>query len=167
MLHQHHHNTPMDCRSGSPHQNEPGNVPVCPAGIGGDMNGGGGSASAGSAAHKVVEHSRSLCIAVDDFGLHAGVCEAALQLAMHGRAQAIGCMVGAPAWVQWAPRLQDIDPCQTETGLHLDLTEHPLVLRAQGLGPLIAHSWLRTLRPTDIRNEIRIQLDMFEQHTGK
>ena len=48
--------------------------------------------------HGVAEHSRYLCIAVDDFGLHAGVCKAALQLAEIGRTQAISCMVGAPAW---------------------------------------------------------------------
>ena len=154
----------MNGSSSSPHQNKPGDVPVRlekPADAGLD------GANMEWGAHDVAEHSRSLCIAVDDFGLHAGVCEAALQLALHGRTQAISCMVGAPAWAQWAPQLRGLDPCQTETGLHLDLTQHPILLRPQGLGPLIVLSWLRALDCTQIRTEIRAQLDAFEHHSGQ
>lgn len=57
--------------------------------------------------------------------------------------------------------------CQTEIGLHLDLTQYPLLLQPQPLGPLILRSWLRTLDRTSIRSEIRAQLDAFEQHTGR
>ena len=58
-----------------------------------------------------------------------------------------------------------MDARQTEIGLHLDLTQHPLVLQPQRLGPLILRSWLRTLDRTSIRSEIRAQLDAFEQQT--
>ncbi|MCO5102602.1 MAG: ChbG/HpnK family deacetylase [Burkholderiaceae bacterium] len=104
---------------------------------------------------------------MDDFGMHAGVCEAALLLAWQGRAQAIGCMVGAPAWAQWAPELEEIDARQTEIGLHLDLTQYPLLLPPHKLGPLILQSWLRTLDSSSVRSEICAQLDAFEQHTGR
>lgn len=116
--------------------------------------------------HGVAEHSRYLCIAVDDFGLHAGVCKAALQLAEIGRTQAISCMVGAPAWAQWAPQLKGLDCRLTETGLHLDFTQHPLLLQPQQIGPLIVRSWLHMLGLTEVRHEIRAQLDAFEHHTG-
>ncbi|RID98764.1 ChbG/HpnK family deacetylase [Simplicispira hankyongi] len=149
----------MDSSSSGAYQHEPGNAPP--------QSGGGTGVNKGTRAHEAVEHSRSLCIAVDDFGLHAGVCEAALLLAWQGRTQAIGCMVGAPAWGQWAPELEEIDPRQTEIGLHLDLTQHPLLLQPQQLGPLILRSWLRTLDRTSIRSEIRAQLDAFEQQTGR
>ena len=55
----------------------------------------------------------------------------------------------------------------TETGLHLDFTQHPLLLQPQRMGPLIVRSWWRVLRPTEVRNEIRAQLDAFEHHTGR
>ena len=149
----------MDSRSSRADQHEPGNAPPQPAGV--------ESVDKGPCAHEPAKHSRSLCIAVDDFGIHAGVCEAALLLARRGRAQAIGCMVGAPAWAQWAPKLDELDARQTEIGLHLDLTQHPLLLQPQRLGSLILRSWLRTLDRTRIRSEIRAQLDAFEQHTGR
>lgn len=154
----------MNGSSSGPHQNKPGDVPVRieePADVGLD------GANVDWGAHEVAEHSRSLCIAVDDFGLHAGVCEAALQLALLGRTQAISCMVSAPAWAQWAPKLRGLNPCQTETGLHLDLTQYPILLRPQGIGPLIVRSWLRALDRTQVRAEIQAQLDAFERHTGQ
>lgn len=159
MRHQHHHDAPMHSSSSRAHQNEPGNAP--PQAAEGNI------VDKGLRSHEPAKHSRSLCIAVDDFGLHAGVCEAALLLAWLGRAQAIGCMVGAPAWAQWAPELEKMDAKQTEIGLHLDLTQHPLVLQPQRLGPLILRSWLRTLDRTSIRSEIRAQLDAFEQQTRR
>ena len=54
--------------------------------------------------------------------------------------QAIGCMVGAPAWAHWAREVKKMAACQTEIGLHLDLTQYPLLLQPQPLGPLILRS---------------------------
>lgn len=116
--------------------------------------------------HGSAEHSRRLCIAVDDFGLDSDICAAAISLSLQGRAQAISCMVGAPAWPKWAPQLQECDTNKTELGLHFDLTEHPLTTRPYGLGPLILSCWLRTISAVAIRAEIRAQLDAFESRLG-
>lgn len=116
--------------------------------------------------HGSAEHSRRLCIAVDDFGLDSDTCAAAISLSLQGRAQAISCMVGAPAWPKWAPQLQECDPNKTELGLHFDLTQYPLTMRPYVLGPLILSCWLRTISRVDIRAEIRAQLDAFEKLIG-
>lgn len=160
MFHKHHHDAPVHSSSSSAHQHEPGDSPAQVPGKNATLT------DERLHSHEPAEHSRSLCIAVDDFGLHAGVCLAALMLSRVGRAQAIGCMVGAPAWSQWAPELQELDAHQTEIGLHLDLTQHPLHLQPQKLGSLILHCWLRVVKRTGIRTEIRAQLDAFEQRTG-
>lgn len=160
MLHKQHYDAPVHSGSSRAHQYEPGNASVQVPAKGGAL------ADKKWLSHGHAEHSRSLCIAVDDFGLHPGVCVAALLLSRLGRAQAIGCMVGAPAWRQWAGELQQLDTRQTEIGLHLDLTQHPLRLQPRRLGSLILHSWLRTVKRTGIRTEIRAQLDAFEQLTG-
>ncbi|MFT3812512.1 MAG: ChbG/HpnK family deacetylase [Acidovorax sp.] len=104
----------------------------------------------------------SLC--VDDFGLHAGVNQAVLVLARLGRVQATSAMVGAPAWAQGAAELRTLDVRQLEVGLHLDLTEHPLHLPRQNLGPLIARAYLRQLDAAALRAEISAQFDAFERH---
>lgn len=160
MFHKYHHDAPVHSGSSSAHQHEAGDSPAQMLGKGVALT------DKRLHSHEPAEHSRSLCIAVDDFGLHPGVCVAALLLSRLGRAQAIGCMVGAPAWPQWAQELQELDPHQTEMGLHLDLTQHPLHLQPQRLGSLILHSWLRTVERTGIRTEICVQLDAFEQRTG-
>ena len=74
---------------------------------------------------------------------------------------------GCTSLAQWAPQLKGLDCRLTETGLHLDFTQHPLLLQPQRMGPLIVRSWWRVLRPTEVRNEIRAQLDAFEHHTGR
>jgi predicted glycoside hydrolase/deacetylase ChbG (UPF0249 family) len=117
-------------------------------------------------AHAAPEHSRgrAICIAVDDFGLHSGINQAALQLADMGRAHAIGCMVGAATWPAWGPLLRRLEPHHIDVGLHLDLTEAPLLPgSARPLNTLIRDSLLRRLDHKAVRAEIRAQLDAFEQ----
>jgi chitin disaccharide deacetylase len=118
-------------------------------------------------AHGGDKHTRRLCISMDDFGLHGGVCQAGLLLADMGRVNAIGCMVGAPAWSKWAPRLKVLKSSQVDVGLHLDLTEHPLRREPKRLTQLIACSWLRSLSRSSIRTEICVQLDAFEQQMAR
>jgi chitin disaccharide deacetylase len=112
---------------------------------------------------------RTLCICVDDFGLHAGVNEAALGLAALDRVHAIGCLVGGAAWgVRWTEALRRLDPGRIDIGLHLDFTESPLLPRSRRRLPLlIAGSLLRRLDAPGIRAEIRAQLETFEQALGR
>ncbi len=106
---------------------------------------------------------RRLCITIDDFGLHEGINRSALQLVRAGRAQAVGCMVGAPAWLAGARALRALDPEQADIGLHLDLTEWPLSpMGPQPLRRLIGACLLRGADTRALRQQIRLQLDRFE-----
>ena len=112
--------------------------------------------------------SRSICICVDDVGLHPGINIAAIRLAAMGRVHAMGCMVGGSAFRPWTRSLRRLGSDGVDIGLHLDLTESPLLrLSRRSLKPLIAASYLRLLNGTTVRAEIRAQLDMFEQAIGK
>ncbi len=110
----------------------------------------------------------AICIAVDDFGLHSGINQAALRLASIGRVQAIGCMVGGPAWRGWSTLARRLAPDMVDLGLHLDLTEVPLLERTlRPLDVLIRDSVLRRIDRRGVRAEIRAQLDAFEQTIGR
>lgn len=117
------------------------------------------------------QHSRvrNLCICVDDFGLHAGINEAAFRLAALDRVHAIGCLVGSKAWgTPWTEKLRRLDPGRVDVGLHLDFTECPLLPQScRRLPWLIMRSLLHRLDAPDIRAEIRAQLDRFEQVIGR
>lgn len=108
-----------------------------------------------------------LCICADDFGLHAGVNDAVSRLAEMSRLHAVGALVGAPAWKSGAGVLRRLDALGLDIGLHLDFTEFPLVPGSRNsLGRLIAQSLLHRLSRTQIRSEIRIQLDIYESVLG-
>ena len=71
---------------------------------------------------------RTLCVTVDDFGLHAGVNAAVFELLARGRLHAVSCMVGAPAWGAGHAALRQLrdQAHSADCGLHLDFTEAPL-----------------------------------------
>jgi chitin disaccharide deacetylase len=128
------------------------------------------ASSRGVAAHVARQHSqpRTICLCVDDFGLHAGVNEAALRLAAQDRVHAIGCLVGGEGWgMAWTRVLRHLASGGIDIGLHLDFTEFPLLPRSRRRLPsLIADSLLRRLDAAQVRAEIRAQLDTFEQMLG-
>ena len=111
---------------------------------------------------------RTICLCVDDFGMHSGVDSAALRLADMGRVHAISGLVGGKSWAMASPSLRRTDPLAIDIGLHLDLTETPLLggsrrtLRERILG-----TYLRLVDSSVIRAEIRAQLDAFEQAMGR
>jgi predicted glycoside hydrolase/deacetylase ChbG (UPF0249 family) len=120
--------------------------------------------------HVAAEHSgqRAISIAVDDFGQHAGINQAALRLAEIGRAQAIGCMVGGPSWTKWNHRLRPLDRALIDVGLHLDFTETPLLPGTlRSLNSLIRDSFLLRLDRRAVRAEIKAQLNAFELAIGR
>ena len=122
------------------------------------------------AGHEAPQHSSNqrISVCVDDYGLHAGVNAAVLDLVAQGRVQAVSAMVGAPAWSQGAPALRECDPAQVDVGLHLDFTEHALQPEMRfALSQLIARAYLGKLDAATLRTEIVAQLDAFEQAMGR
>lgn len=110
----------------------------------------------------------AICVCVDDFGLHAGVNEAAVRLAAMERVHAIGCLVGADAWgFAWGAMLRRLDASGVDIGLHFDLTEAPLLAGSRRpLRSLLAAGLLRRIDAAHVRAEVRAQLDTFEQLLG-
>ena len=108
-----------------------------------------------------------VCLCVDDFGLHSGVNDAALRLAGMARVHAIGSLVGAPAWKGGVPGLRQLDGEGLDVGLHLDLTEYPLLAGSRKpLRSLIAASFTHQIDRQAMRAEIQAQLNTFEAAIG-
>ncbi len=104
--------------------------------------------------HALNAPQRRICIAADDFGLHAGIDSAVLELAEARSIQALGCMTGGPSWPVSAKALKIPTSLQSDIGLHFDLTERPLNRAPQALRSLILESYtwrldLRSVRGGD------------------
>lgn len=116
----------------------------------------------------MAESGKRIAVCIDDFGLHAGINEAAVQLAQRGRVTAISCMVGAPNWREGAIELKTLPREQVDIGLHLDFTECPVLPGTRrSLPALIALSNARLLNRRAVRGEIDAQLDAFENSLGR
>lgn len=101
-------------------------------------------------------------------GLHAGINAAAIELAARARVHALGAMVGAPAWTAVAQALAQAGERGVDLGLHLDLTEHPLLRQTRR--PLGDWMWRAAWRRIDrkpLRLEIRAQLAAFADGIGR
>jgi predicted glycoside hydrolase/deacetylase ChbG (UPF0249 family) len=113
------------------------------------------------------ERVRAIAVCIDDYGLHAGIDEAALDLARRRRVTAISCMPDGPGWREGAAALRDV-PVGTQLGLHLNLTED---LGRGGLvrplPQLVARAYARALDGTLVRDEIRRQFAAFESGMGR
>lgn len=121
-----------------------------------------------AAAAPVQGAARTICLCVDDFGMHSGVDSAALRLAEMGRVHAVSVLVGGKSWVASSPSLGGMHALGIDIGLHLDLTETPLLGGPhRTLRELILDSYLRRLDRRVIRAEIRAQFDAFEQAMGR
>jgi predicted glycoside hydrolase/deacetylase ChbG (UPF0249 family) len=80
-----------------------------------------------------------------------------------GRVHAVSCMVGAPAWHSGLASVRAMRDHGADIGLHLDLTEHPMVLAPwRRLQDLLVASFSRKLDSTSVLREIKSQLDRFE-----
>lgn len=111
---------------------------------------------------------RRLCICADDYGMSAGINAAVLNLAERGRISATGCMVLRSAWKAGAQRLGALSPLLLDTGLHLDLSHLPGRDGADSsLGRLIAACYARAVDRTWLREQVRMQLSMFEDAMGR
>jgi chitin disaccharide deacetylase len=111
---------------------------------------------------------RSICICADDYGLHAGINRAALELAQKKRISAISCLVDGPAWAAGWEALNAADATQVEVGLHLNFTEdlgHNRILYP--LPKLIFLAYAHGLNRATLKLDILRQLELFESTTGR
>jgi predicted glycoside hydrolase/deacetylase ChbG (UPF0249 family) len=115
---------------------------------------------------------RPLAVCIDDLGLHAGVNQAAQELARAGRVSSWSCMVDGEAIADVATWLASNPHDNLELGLHLNLTEAlPRAPWHRPLKTLILGCYLGAWRSAAAREtlagEIRRQLDAFEQRFGQ
>ena len=110
---------------------------------------------------------KQIAIVVDDFGEHASINTAALELARSGRISAISCMTGGPAWLRGAAELRELDRHHVDLGLHLDLTQYPLGVPPWQHTRLVATAYLRRLDWRRLREQVERQCDAFESAVGQ
>lgn len=104
--------------------------------------------------------SLPLVVCADDFGMASEIDESVMHLAELGRINATSCVTQGPSFSQNARAVRKL-PLQL--GLHLNLTEK---MGTEGLytafNKLAALAWLRRLNPVLITEQIKCQLDTFE-----
>lgn len=120
--------------------------------------------------------TRPIIMCADDYGLAAGVSEAIAELIAAGRLSATSCMTPLPDWRRHAGLLRDVATKQpADVGLHLTLTDHAPLTAARGLaqagrlpplGRLLPRALVHALPHTAVRDELRAQLDAFEDAWG-
>ena len=109
---------------------------------------------------------RVISVCVDDFGLHEGVNQAALDLADRQRISAISCLVDGPAWASGA-RVLRARANRVEAGLHLNFTEDFGQGTCHALPALIRRAYGGLLDRTQIRAAIEGQFARFEEAMGR
>lgn len=105
---------------------------------------------------------RRIGVCIDDVGLHPGITEAAAVLVVMGRVSALSCMSEVPGWPAAARALKPALEGRVDFGLHLNFTERHDAGAARSFKALIAAAYARVLDPVAVRNDIRRQLDSFE-----
>lgn len=111
--------------------------------------------------------ANGLTVCVDDFGLHAGVNAAAIELASRRRVTAVTCLPDGPAWQDGLPALRRLD-AGTQVGLHLNFSE-PFTgtALARPLPRLVIDALARRLDRKAVRAEIRRQHEAFVAGLGR
>lgn len=118
----------------------------------------------------------TIVVCADDYGLAPGVNAAIAELIAAGRLSATSCMTGLPDWPAGVALLKAALAARpADVGLHLTLTDQPPLSRAPGLAPagrlptlgqLLPRALARRLPEAEVRDEIRAQLDAFEDAWG-
>lgn len=118
------------------------------------------------------DNLKPIVVCADDYGLSAGVSEAIEALIERRRLSATGAMTGLPGWKRRAGDLKAlVRQHPADIGLHFTLTGQRPLSPARGLardgrlpeiGPLILRALAGALPRAAIRDELRAQLDAFE-----
>jgi predicted glycoside hydrolase/deacetylase ChbG (UPF0249 family) len=110
---------------------------------------------------------RRLAVCVDDYGLHTGIDEASVQLALSGRISAVSVMSDGPTWPTSAVALRAVAQTRpVDVGLHLNLTEPLPGTAGESLQRVILRAGLRGFDVRALRRHIDGQLDRFEAGWG-
>ncbi|GLK74325.1 hypothetical protein GCM10017643_44430 [Ancylobacter dichloromethanicus] len=119
---------------------------------------------------------KPIVICADDYGLSDGVSAAIEELIERGRLSATGAMTGLPGWKRRADGLRALVAAYpADIGLHFTLTGQRALSPARGLahegrlpeiGPLILRALAGALPRAALRDELRAQLDAFEDAWG-
>lgn len=119
---------------------------------------------------------RAVILCADDYGLAPGVSAAIAELIAAGRLSATSCMSGAGAWRAHVALLRAaVATRPADVGLHLTLTDHAALTGASDLAPggrlpplsrLLPAALARRLPTTAVADELRAQLDAFEDAWG-
>lgn len=119
---------------------------------------------------------RPLVMCADDYGLAPGVSIAIAELIAAGRLSATSAMSSLPDWRRAAPELRAVVAhSPADVGLHLTLTDHRPITAASGLaeggrlpalGRLLKQALAGRLPRDAVREELRAQLDAFEDAWG-
>jgi predicted glycoside hydrolase/deacetylase ChbG (UPF0249 family) len=118
----------------------------------------------------------AIVVCADDYGLSMGVCDAIERLIAQRRLSATGAMTGMAGWRARAGDFRAlIRQHPADVGLHFTLTGQRPLTPARGLardgrlpeiGPLILRAFAGTLPRAAIQDELRAQLDAFEDEWG-
>lgn len=104
---------------------------------------------------------------MDDYGLHSGIDEASVQLALAGRISAVSVMSDGPTWpASAAPLRAAAQTRPVDVGLHLNLTEALPGVAGQPLQRVILRAGLHLFDARALRRRIEQQLDRFEAGWG-
>jgi predicted glycoside hydrolase/deacetylase ChbG (UPF0249 family) len=110
---------------------------------------------------------RRLAVCVDDYGLHSGIDEASVQLALAGRISAVSVMSDGPTWPASAAPLRTAAQTRpVDVGLHLNLTEALPGVAGEPLQRVILRAGLHLFDARALRRRIEQQLDRFEAGWG-
>jgi len=119
---------------------------------------------------------KKIVLCADDYGLSGGVCDAIEELVVAARLSATSAMSGIPAWRRRGQSFRGLvkqHPC--DVGLHLTMTGQRSITKTHGIsidgmlpsiGRLTRQAFTGTLPVESVRDEVRAQLDAFEDVWG-
>jgi predicted glycoside hydrolase/deacetylase ChbG (UPF0249 family) len=123
---------------------------------------------------------KPIVVCADDFGLAPGVSDGIAGLIDRGRLSATSVMTTLPAWRSHGAVLRAVVARRpADVGLHLTLTDQPALTSVQTLAPggrfpavtqvlrdALRGRWYHNLEEAILRDEVRAQLDAFEDVWG-
>ena len=119
---------------------------------------------------------QKIVLCADDYGLSGGVCDAIEELVVSARLSATSAMTGLPAWRRRGMSFRELVKTHpADVGLHLTMTGQRAITKTHGIsidgmlpgiGRLTRQAFTGTLPLEAVRDEVRAQLDAFEDVWG-